>query len=194
MRKRVNAVISFLPFVLLFLGCTSVPWLSPSAKSGVFTEVATSGAPPSGFVDLIVKASLKTSSEGRNVLWKDDPHGKADYPFRFTVDGQTVTWKADRVAEGKPLIGESVPENPEHGIGVEYLLKKRIRLAAGEHVASFSLPVEDYRVAVGIDLREGVENILEFKPVYNEMYQGKTRNFLFGVKQFEVFFNGERIK
>ena len=58
----------------------------------------------------------------------------------------------------------------------------------------FSLPDEVCCASVRIHVREGHENILEFRPVYRKGGTRHIRNFKYGVEDFEVFFNGGRIQ
>jgi len=199
MRKWFEPATFFLLISLWVAGCATMPESSSleskPMKADIFTEVTGVDSPCPGLADLVIKASIKTPPKGHNVFWWiNDLHGRADYPFRFSVDGQAITWKADNITHDSFQGDESPPDNPERGIGVKYMLEKRIRLAPGAHTVSFSLPAEEYVMQVEISMREGMENIIEFKPIYRKRFKGNIRNFLFGLKQYEVALNGKQIK
>lgn len=198
MRKSANMVILFSVFSFFVAGCATapveIPAISQNMRANVFTEVTRESMPPRGFADLVIKACIKTPPERHSILWWiNDLHGKADYPFLFNMDGQAVTWKADKVIDETSQSCENAPDNPECGAGVKYVLEKRIRLSVGSHAVSFNLPAEDYSMQVEISVSEGKKNILEFKPIYNKRFKGATRNFLFGLKQYDVSYNGKKI-
>lgn len=163
---------------------------SESERTDVFAEVKEEGIPPKGFVDLVIKASIKTHLESYYILEsKESLHGKQGYPFLINIDGQAVTWivkgQKDTVSpydeDGK------TSTNPESGEGVKYFLEKRVRLTAGSHRIFFGLPEENYSKNFDITLKEDEVYVLEFKPTYKY----KTRpyripTFLKGIKHYTV--------
>lgn len=183
------------------LGCGATAKMiaakSQSDRADVFTEVIEAGAKPQGYVDLVVKASIKTHVEG---YYSGEPekslHGKPGYPFVLNIDGQAVIWKVDGQKDVDPAYDEqgNTSRDPESGMGVGYILERKIRLREGAHKVYFVLPEDDYIVDVDIMLRGGEEAVLEFKPLYwhkNIPYHIPT--FLKGVRKYEIYLNGARI-
>jgi len=170
---------------------------SQSNRMDVFSEVKEEGMPPKGFVDLIIKASIKTHLEGYYILEsKESLHGKPEYPFVFNIDGQAVTWKMDGQRHTIPVYDEKgkTSTNPEAGEGIKYILEKKVRLAAGTHKVFFGLPEEKYSTEVEISLKEGETSTLEFKPIYRtKRIPTRIPTFLKGINKYEVFLDGKRI-
>ena len=163
---------------------------SQSDRTDIFSEVKEEGMPPKGFVDLIIKASIKTHLEGYYILEsKESLHGKPAYPFVFNIDGQAVTWKVEGQKHIIPAYDKEgkTSTDPEAGEGVKYVLEKRVRLTAGSHRIFFGLPEEYYSKNFDITLKEDEVYVLEFKPTYKY----KTRPyripaFLKGIKHYTV--------
>jgi len=179
---------------------------SLSERTDVFREVKEEGAPPNGFVDVVIKASIKTHLEGYYALEsKESLHGKAGYPFVLNIDGQAVTWRVDGHEDIKPKYdekGKAVPD-PEAGDGIKYVLGKKIRMTAGSHRIFFGLPEDDYALEANLVFKEDGSNVLEFKPVYKSERKyysirksermKRNETFLKGIKGFEIFLNGNPI-
>jgi hypothetical protein len=76
-------------------------------------------------------------------------------------------------------------------------------MTAGSHRIFFGLPEDDYALEANLVLKEDGSNTLEFKPVYkSERKYYSTRKsermkrnetFLKGIKEFEIFLNGNPI-
>lgn len=166
-----------------------------STATGVFREVQNEEPRYKGTGDLLITASIKTPVAGYHFFeTKTHLHGKPGYPFLLNIDGQAVVWKAAGVTEDAMQPGWAQEAGPEAGPGVRYVVEKRIRLAPGSHTVFFALPEEDYFTQNVIRLEEGRVNILEFRPIYSKSGRGLTENFLYGIKQYEVFLNGNRIR
>lgn len=93
-----------------------------------------------------------------------------------------------------PKTGKDYSKNPEAGSGVKYTVEKRIRLKGGEKTVFFGAPDDGCCKSIRIVLREGKENILEFRPVYGKPGRGTVRNFMSGIERLEAYFNGERVE
>jgi hypothetical protein len=171
---------------------------SRSERTDVFIEVRGEETPPKGFVDVVIKASIKTHLEGYYIMEsKKSLHGKPEYPFVLNIDGQGVLWKADGQRHEVPAYDGKGKTNtdPEAGEGMKYVLEKRIRLAAGSHKIFFGLPEENYSAEIDITLKKGGTHVLEFKPIYRY----KTRpyripTFMKGIKDYEVFLDGKQLQ
>lgn len=171
---------------------------SQSERADVFTEAFDTGVKPQGFVDMVVKANLKThvagyySGEAQTSL-----HGKPGYPFVLNIDGQAVVWKVDGHEDVKPAYDEQgkTSTDPEARKGVKYLLEKKLRLREGAHKVYLALPEDDYIVEADIALRSGEEAVLEFKPLYwHKHIPYRMPTFLKGISKYEIYLNGEKIK
>lgn len=173
------------------LAAREIKLKSQSEKTGVFTEVDGKGPPPKGFVDVLIKTSIKTHLEGYYFLELEDTfHGQGGYPVLINIDGQAVTWKLKGQEEITP--SQKGKYNPEEGEGMRYRLNKTIRLAPGSHKIFFGLPGEKTYEEITLTLMESSVNVLEFKPSYRPRRGRTTRSFLHGVDGGELFFNGIR--
>ena len=175
-------------------------------RTDIFYEVREEGVPHKGFVDVVIKASIKTHREGYYVLEsKKSLHGKAGYPFVLNIDGQAVTWMVEGHEDIKPKYdekGKAVPD-PEAGDGIKYVLEKKIRITAGSHRVFFGLPQDDYALEANLVFKEDGSNTLEFKPVYKserKFYSirksermKRNETFLKGIRKYEMFLNGHPI-
>ena len=194
-----NFVLVVLVMVLIGCGTTAkeIQMKSQGEKAGVFVEVKDGEPIPQGFVNLTIKATVKTHLEGYYVFEsKKSPHGKSTYLFLVNIDGQSSTWQVKGVKETVPLYDKDGKTNrdPDAGEGIKYVLEKRLRLNAGTHKIFIGLPADDYFKKIEISLTEGDVYTLEFRPVYKY----KTRptripRFEQGIKEFEVFLNGVRV-
>ncbi len=172
--------------------------MSRSERTDVFTEVSAEGTASSGFVDLVIKASIKTHLEGYYTLEsKKSVHGKPGYPFLVNIDGQAGLWTVDGQKELIPLYDEKgkTSRDPDAGAGMKYNFEKKLRLAAGPHVLFFGLPGESYYTKVHLTLKEGESPVLEFKP----SYRYKTRptripSFFQGIDDYVVMLNGQGVR
>jgi hypothetical protein len=164
---------------------------SQTARNDVFSEADEKGAIPNGYADLEISASIKTHVEGFYPLEsKDSLHGKKGYPFVLNVDGQAVVWKVDGREETIPPYFERGGRNPEGGTGIRYVVRKKIRLAAGSHRLYFGLPAEDYYREFNVMLTACGTYALTFEPVYKQRIPGlqripNIRNFTNGFDRYE---------
>jgi hypothetical protein len=164
---------------------------SQTARNDVFSEADEKGAIPNGYADLEISASIKTHVEGFYPLEsKDSLHGKKGYPFVLNVDGQAVVWKVDGREETIPPYFERGGRNPEGGTGIRYVVRKKIRLAAGSHRLYFGLPAEDYYREFDVMLTACGTYALTFEPVYKQRIPGlqripNIRNFTNGFDRYE---------
>lgn len=206
-RKVMKYIVLAAPLAFL-VGCGAaskkIITKSHSERTDIFNEVREEGMPPKGFVDLVIKATIKTHLEGYYIFEsRKSLHGKPGYPFVFNIDGQGIPWKAQGQKETTPLYNEKGKRNPEGGEGMRYTIEKEIRLAAGPHMVFFGLPEDKYYVEFKIGLSEGEQHVLELKPVYdckpNECQPAynkyrperkKVRMFEHGISKYEIFFNG----
>ena len=201
MRNRI--AISMIVVALgLIVGCGAsarmIAAKSQSERADVFTEVTDTGARPQGFADMIVKANIKTHEAGYYIAESGKSlHGKPGYPFLLNIDGQAVVWKVDGQKDVKPAYDEQgkTSKDPEARTGIKYILEKKLRLRTGTHKVYFGLPEDGYIVEANIDIRDGEESMLEFKPIYRY----KTRptripTFLEGIHAYEIYLNGVKIK
>jgi hypothetical protein len=198
MKKRITSLLLMaLIGVLAGCGLTSreIRNRSLSERTDVFKEV-TEGRPlPAGYVDLVVRASIKTHLEGYYFHESQETfHGQPGYPFLINIDGQANIWKIEGQKESTPKYDEHGRRDAEGGEGQKYTLNQRIRLHPGLHKLFFSLPGEDYCVESDLLLVEGRTNILEFKPIYNSKRGSNKKNFLYGLSGGELFFNGKLVQ
>lgn len=168
---------------------------SQSEKKDVFYEVE-EGPVPAGFVDLIIRASIKTHLEGYYMFEPSETsHGQPEYPFLINIDGQAITWKINGQRESTPTYDAQGRREVEGGEGMRYILNRRIRLRPGPHKLFFSLPGEDYGAKAELLLVEGRTNELEFKPLYRSKKRGsEKRHFISGVVGGDLFFNGRSFR
>lgn len=181
--------------VIFSIGCAStvsqIRQRSQSVRNDVFSE-AKEGVTPQGWIDFVVKASLKTHTEEWYLLEsKKSLHGKTGYPFVLNMDGQAAEFKIDGVKENVPVFDASGDKSPEGGEGVRYVFEKRIVTAPGVHRIAVILPNDRYFREVTARLNKG--DLLEFRPIYqkDEMHD---MTFLSGISSFEVYLNGQLIK
>ncbi len=199
--KRLFIFFIFTISVLSLTGCGAtskeIRAKSQSERTNVFTEVKEEGMPPKGFVDLVIKASIKTHLEGYYIgESRESLHGKPAYPLLINIDGQAIVWNTEGVKDSKPKYVKDgkTSRDPEAGEGMKYALEKKIRLAAGTHRIFFGLPEDDYSTEVEIPLKEGETSILEFKPIYRtKRIPTRIPSFLAGINKYEVFLNGEPV-
>ena len=195
MKKMINLMLALITGLIL-IGCGAtakeIRAKSLSERSDVFHEVKEEGAPPNGFVDVVIKASIKTHLEGYYLLEPDTRHGKPEYPFVLNIDGQAVTWEVAGQVEDSTKYDEKGGRNPEGGKGMRYVLIKELQLKPGLHKIFFALPGENKSVEVTITLNERELSVLEFKPIYYR-YDGRP-TFEKGVSRFEVFLNERLIQ
>src|SRR3989304_1757605 len=194
----INFVIGLLMILLgiVFAGCGTtakeIRAKSRSERADVFREVKEEGAPPNGFVDVVIKASIKTHLEGYYLLEPDTRHGKPEYPFVLNIDGQAVTWEVAGQVEDSPKYDEKGGKMPEGGKGMRYVLIKKLQLKPGLHKIFFALLGENKSVEVTVTLNENELSVLELEPIYYR-YDGRP-TFERGVSRFEVFLDGKPIQ
>ena len=167
---------------------------SQTETTGVFSEVNTVTTLPKGFADLVIKANIKTHSEGYYIGESNNSlHGKPVYPFMINIDGQAAAWNAAGAPESKPMYENDglTSRDPEAGEGIKYAIEKHIRLTAGNHKIFFGLPEENYFMEVKINLKGGESSVLEFKPLYRtKRFPTRMPTFLKGINQYEASLNG----
>jgi len=199
--KRLTANISVVVLLVILSGCGATAKMivakSQNERTNVFTEVTNTGAKPQGYVDMVVKANIKTHEAGYYIgESKKSLHGKPGYPFVLNIDGQALIWKVDGQKDVKPAYDEEgkTSTDPEARTGVKYTLEKKLRLREGAHKVYFALPEDDYIVDVEITLHSGEESVLEFKPLYwHKRIPYRIPTFLKGVRKYEIFLNGAKI-
>jgi hypothetical protein len=197
--------ITFSALVLLFLaalvGCSPAARMitekSLGERTDIFTETTDTGAPPHGFSDVVVKATLKTHHEGHYLLERrHDPHGKPEYRFMLNIDGQAAVWKVDGKKEDLPTSDEhgKTSINPDAGKGIKYVLEKRLRFRPGSHTISFGLPADNYLLERTVTMKEGETTVLEYKPVYRyKTLPTRIPTFMKGISHYEVYLNGTKL-
>jgi len=200
MRTRVliNFFIIGAALLIALAGCRgAVKQITPESqnmRTDVFIEVKEQQPPPEGTVDLTIKASIKTPPEGYHLLKeRTSPQGKDGYAFELEIGGQEVVWKVEGNQENTPRWDEKGERIPEGGQGIRYVLDKKIRLRPGLHHVVFGLPQEDYYTEVKVSLRKDEAHTLEFQPFYAMGRRG-YRDFYHGIKTYNVFLDGIRIK
>jgi hypothetical protein len=182
---------------LFFFGSCATPQkkdvtlIENSTATGMFREIQNGEAVEKGLADLLIRASIKTPVAGFHLFEsKSHLHGKPGYPFIFNLDGQAVTWKVDGVTgDGADVAGKQ-GDGPEVGLGVRYVMEKRIRLSPGPRRVFFYLPEEDHVTENAISLEEGRMNVLEYRPLYQKPGRGIRYDFHHGIARYEVFLNG----
>jgi hypothetical protein len=185
----------FMVLAFSFLGCSTaskeIQAKLISERTDVFQEIrGEGGVPPQGSADVVIKAQVKTNLEGFYILEsKNSPHGKPKYSFLFNIDGQSVVWEANGQKEDASLYNGQ----PDWGKGMRYVLEKRIRLTSGHHRIFFALPGDDYFKEFGITLKGSELAVLELNPIYKMGGRNSRPSFLNGVKDFEIFLNGEKV-
>ena len=171
--------------------------ISQREKTRIFTEVKDGGAIPLGFAELIIKADIKTHSEGYYMLEsKESQHGKQKYPFLFNIDGQAARWEVDGINDVKPAYDADgkTSSDTEAREGYKYVMEKRIRLHAGPHKVFFGLPEDNYSTEVVFLLKEGETGVLVFKPIYKtKKHPTRIPTFLKGINKYQVFLNDKQI-
>lgn len=186
-----------IPLALL-VGCAESSALIKQTATGirndVFVEETNGGAVPQGFVDLHVTGSFKTHRAG--VYSATDPHGTPGYQLQLNVDGQAVVLSGELHAE---KLSAQQMGDPETGAGVRYRFRKVVRLKAGTHRISLSLPADKISITKEVTLDEGKENRLVFEPVYGRVMEKKrpsanrTTGFQEGIRTIVLTLNGRRI-
>lgn len=170
--------------------------MSQSERTDVFIENPAGGTVPAGFVDMVIKASMKTPLEGYYMLEsKESAHGKPDYTFLLNIDEQAVLWQVEgRKHELPEFIDGMTSRDPEAGEGMKYVLEKKVRLAAGAHKLFFGLPGESCYKTAEISVKSGKMHILELKPVYRyKTSPTRISTFLKGISDFEMVLDGQVI-
>jgi len=199
--RRINAYVPVVLLLMVLAGCgvtaKMIAAKSQNERADVFTEETDPGAKPQGYVDVVVKASIKTHVEGYHSDESGESlHGKPGYPFVLNIDGQAVVWKVDGQKDVNSAYDEqgNTSRDPEAGTGVSYILERKIRLRGGTHKVYFVLPEDDYIVDADITLRSGEEAVLEFRPLYwHKHIPYHIPTFLKGIRKFEIYLNGVKI-
>lgn len=201
MRNLVNIMIA-ITVVFILAGCVmptkEIARMTNSTRTDVFIEVPAEGKAPTGLVDLVIKASIKTSLEEYDALESKMPaQKKPGYPFLVNIDGQAALWTGDGQKETIPLYDENgkTSRDPDAGVGMKYRLEKKIRLAIGLHKIVFGLPNKDYLSEFKVSLNGGEAQVLEFKPVYRyKTYPFRIPTFLKGIERYDAVLNGQVVR
>lgn len=182
--------------IALFSGCGTalkeINAKSLSTRSSIFVE--TEGYEPisAGYSVLDIKVSVKTALAGYYILEsKRSLSGKPGLPFIFNIDGQAVIWKIDGQKEITPAYDEKGMRIPDGGEGMRYVLHRKIKLTLGPHKVFFGFPQDEYIREFDILLKRGISR-LEIKPLYRQDSR-RSRSFLNGLSDFEVFYNDDLI-
>lgn len=195
MKNMVHLILT-LSLAIFFANCgasreqirtQSITWCE-----GIFCEVNTPDGPPTGFADVVIKASIKTHLSGKGTLLESgsSPHGGPFYHFTVNVDGQAVTWKVPGQPENLPVVKDR--DSPDEGDGMRYTLEKKIRLRAGTHQIFLGVREKNTAKTVIVNLREGASATLEFRPIYPRYKQGHPA-FRLGFLGFNVRLNNTSI-
>lgn len=193
-----NLTLAVLGIVLISCGTTSqaIKSKSISDRAGVFSEI-TEGTPPQGFVDVVIKASIKTPLEGYYPLESGKSiRGKTVYPVVFNIDGQAVTWEMEGQKEGTPKYDKvgKTSHDPEAGDGMKYSIEKKVRVISGTHKLFFGLPGEKYLTEIEVSLKDRETYHMVFAPVYKyKTRPHRITTFLKGLNKYAVFLNGEQV-
>jgi hypothetical protein len=198
--KRFVKTVAMMMLAAVILGCGAaakeIQRKSASAREDIFVEIKDGEPMPNGYAILTIRASIKTHLEGYYLgESKDSLHGKEEYPYLINIDGQAAKWKVSGTKDSKPRYEKNSAKlpDPESGEGFNYILEKRIMLAAGSHRIFFGLPEETYFVEVEIYLGKGEMHILEFKPIYRTKRSPGTPSFLRGLDRYEVVFDAQSV-
>jgi hypothetical protein len=179
--------------ILASCGATTkeIARMSQSERADIFTEIVSEESAPTGYADMVIRASLKTPLAGYYPFEsKESAHGKAVCPFLINIDGQAVLWQVEGRKHLLPkYVDGKTSRDPEAGEGMKYVLEKKIQLAEGSHKVFFGLPDESYYTTVDIFLKSGGLYVLEFKPYYRyKIFPTRIPTFLKGVEKLEVMF------
>jgi hypothetical protein len=170
---------------------------SQSERTDVFTEIRPGEPIREGFGNLLIKVNIKTPRAGYYILEsKQSLHGKTEYPFLVSIDGQAALWKVEGTRDIKRVYDKDgkTSHDPEAGEGIKYRLEKEIRLRAGTHKVFLGLPEDNYSIEVEITLKDGENAILSYEPIYNYLtHPTRIPTFLRGITKYEVFFDGKKI-
>lgn len=189
--KRLLIVVVLFSFALPFAGCAilskKIKTESQKGRAVGFSEVKEESPIPKGFAEVLIKASIKTHEEG--FYWlepKKSMHGKSECPFILNIDGQILSWKVDGKKEDISPYDEQGNKNFEAGLGIKYILDKKIRLAGGSHSIILKLPAEKLETKMEIVLKADRSHVLEFKPFYKHHKKHAT-TFLCTIAGYNVF-------
>ena len=181
--------------VFLFFGCSHITREQIMEKglerASIFEEINEKESQiPGGYVELLIKASIKIPQKEFYLFNKRPPrHENSQYPFVININGQGALWMVKCNLDDQMLYIRD-KRNPEGGEGLMCRLEKRIRLKFGSYQVYFGLPEEKSETEVTISLTGGSSNILEFKPIY---WGGgdDQRTFWNGISTFDIFLNGK---
>ena len=199
--KRLLRYIVLAVLGIAIVGCSTamqeVKAKSQSERTDVFSEVKDESTPPKGFVDLVIRGSIKTHLESYYILEsKESLHGKQSYTFLINIDGQAALWNVEGVRDNKPAYDKNgkTSRDPEAGEGMKYLLEKKIRLRPGSHKLFFGLPEDDYYREVVINVKGGEAQTLEFKPEYRyKRLPTRIPTYMQGVSRYDILINGSPV-
>lgn len=213
--KNLLITILIASLFILISGCASsqknIIAKSQSTRSDVFVEIEDDEAIPPGYSDIIVKMSIKTQPTGFYLweskdsfseksgfppgffIWesKDSLSERPGLPFIFNIDGQASIWKMEGRQEITSTYNKKGLIIPDGGVGMRYILHKKIRLTLGKHRVFFWFPRDECIREFDILIERGISK-MDIKPIYRQNRKG-IRNFLSGLSDFEVFYNDDII-
>ncbi len=192
--NRMAIVLSAMMAGIVLAGCgtaaRTIMANSQSERRDIFKEVPASDQAPSGYVDVLIKASIKTHLEAYYIAEPgDQAHGKPTYPFLINIDGQAVVWNVSGVLDRKPAYdGDGQTSlDPEARDGMKYVLEKKVQIRSRRHRVFLGLSEEQYYTVADIDVKEGNAYVLEFTPVYRyKTSPTRIPSFFLGVSRYDV--------
>lgn len=143
------------------------------------------------YADVDISVSLKTHKPGI-YIFDNKKHGTDEFEVIVHIDGKPLQMKSSSKEEDSSYLGE---KHPEAGKGIRYNFTGSIRLEAGKHMVTVSIPEDNISVGKDIYIKEGSNRIV-IEPVYNRKkpykkigFAGDT-SFYEGIKGFKVVVNG----
>ena len=192
--NRMAIVLSAMMASIVLAGCgtaaRTIMANSQSERRDIFKEVPVSNQAPSGYVDVLIRASIKTHLEDYYIAEPgDQAHGKPTYPFLINIDGQSVVWNVPGVLDRKPAYdGDGQTSlDPEARDGMKYVLEKKVQIRTGRHRVFFGLSEEQYYIVADVEVKEGNAYVLDFLPVYRyKTSPTRIPSFFLGVSRYDV--------
>jgi len=193
--KRFTFILIAITIGTVLVSCSTaskeIVRMSHSEKTGVFSEVTSEGPVPANYADVVIRSSIKTPVAGYYpIVSKGSARGKEIYPFVVNIDGQAVEWQVKGQQHVLPeYVDGKTSHDPEAGVGMKYMLEKKVRLAAGSHKVFLGLPEESQFTMADVSVKGGGLYTLEFKPGYRyKTSPTRIPTFLKGIDEFEVLF------
>jgi hypothetical protein len=161
-------------------------------RASIFEEISEKDTQlPGGYVELLIKASIKIPQKEFYFFNKRPPRSEnSQYPFVLNINGQGALWMVNCILDDQRIYIRN-KRNPEGGEGLTCRLVKDIHLKSGSYKVYFGVPEEEFETEVTIFLADRSSNLLEFKPIY---WQGGDHHLTFrnGISKFGIFLNGKR--